>query len=127
LSLPIFKTLKEKAGLLKTQTFTLLLAAGHKKTPWYAKAFMILVVGYALSPIDLIPDFIPVLGYLDDLIIIPVGIYLALKMIPKDVYRECRAKAESEAINTKAKWIGLGIILFVWLIVITIVVKSVWG
>ncbi len=86
-----------------------------------------MVAGYALSPIDLIPDFIPVLGYLDDLIIVPAGIYLALKMIPADVYRECREKAQSEEISPGAKWIGLGIVLLIWLVVISFAIKVIWG
>ena len=77
--------LREKAKQLKTDVYALYLAYKDPRVPWYAKAFMALIIGYALSPIDLIPDFIPVLGYLDDLIIIPAGISLSLKMIPKEV------------------------------------------
>ena len=77
--------LKQRARLLKTQTFALYLAYQHPATPWYAKFFAGLVAAYAFSPIDLIPDFIPVLGYLDDLILIPLGVTLALKMIPTEV------------------------------------------
>ena len=74
--------LKERARSLKAETLTLYLAARHPLTPWYAKIFIGGVVAYAVSPIDLIPDFIPVLGYLDDLILVPIGIALAIRMIP---------------------------------------------
>ena len=83
---------------------------------WYAKVFIAAIVAYALSPIDLIPDFIPVLGYLDDLIIIPAGISLSLKMIPKEVLEECREKAKSETISSKSKWIVAFIIVLIWLL-----------
>ena len=76
------KRWREKAEQLRTDTYALYLACKHPGVPWYAKLFAALVVGYALSPIDLIPDFIPVLGYLDDLIIVPAGVYLLVKMIP---------------------------------------------
>ncbi len=90
------------------------------RTPWYAKVLLIAVIGYALSPIDLIPDFIPVLGYLDDLVIVPAGIYLATRMIPKDVMVECREKAER--ISSRVKWIGVGIIAAIWIVILAIVI-----
>ena len=79
---------------LKKETFTLYLACRHPRVPWYAKALALLVVGYALSPIDLIPDFVPVLGYLDDLVLVPLGIMLVIRMIPEEVLAECRRQAE---------------------------------
>ncbi len=85
-------SLTGKAEQLKTDTYALYLAYKDPRVPWYAKVFVAITVAYALSPIDLIPDFIPVLGYLDDLIIIPVAIYLSLKMIPKEILEECRKK-----------------------------------
>ncbi len=87
-------TWKQKARELKIQTYALYLAYRNPGTPWYAKVFTLLIVAYAFSPIDLIPDFIPLLGYLDDLVIIPLGVTLALKMIPKPVMDACRAQAE---------------------------------
>lgn len=84
---------RQKAKQLKAETYCLYLAYRHPKVPWYAKAFMFVIVAYALNPIDLILDFIPVLGYVDDLIIVPAGIFLALKMIPKEVLEECREKS----------------------------------
>lgn len=74
--------LKERARHLKAETFALYLAARDPRTPWYAKLIVADIVAYAFSPIDLIPDFVPVLGYLDDLILVPMGIALAIKLIP---------------------------------------------
>jgi uncharacterized membrane protein YkvA (DUF1232 family) len=120
------KRWKEKAKQLKTDTYALYLAYRHPGVPWYAKLFTALIVCYALSPIDLIPDFIPVLGYLDDLIIIPAGISLSLKMIPKEVLRECRDKAKLELSSDKPKnWVAAFIIILVWLAIIFVVVRFV--
>lgn len=113
------KSWKEKAKQLKTDTYALYLAYKDPRIPWYAKVFIAIIVGYALSPIDLIPDFIPVLGYLDDLIIIPAGISLSLKMIPKEVLEECREKAKYELRNSKPKnWVAAVIIVLIWLLVV---------
>ena len=83
---------KQWAGRLKSETHALYLAYRDPRVPWYAKLFAALVVGYAFSPIDLIPDSIPVLGYLDDLILVPLGVALAVRMIPEDVLSESREK-----------------------------------
>ncbi|HEV2093067.1 MAG TPA: YkvA family protein [Rubrobacter sp.] len=92
--------LKRWAGRLKTELRALYLAYRDPRVPTHARVFTIIVVAYALSPIDLIPDPIPILGYLDDLILVPLGIALAVRMIPSDVLAECRAKARG--IETKA-------------------------
>jgi uncharacterized membrane protein YkvA (DUF1232 family) len=86
---------KSQARKLKRETYALYLAYRDPRTPWVARLFSALVVAYAFSPIDLIPDPIPVLGYLDDLILIPLGIYLAVRMIPPEVLEECREQSES--------------------------------
>ena len=86
---------KHRARQIKLDTYALYLAYRDPRTPWYAKALAAGVVAYALSPIDLIPDFIPVLGYLDDLILVPAGIVLAIKLIPAPVIADCRARARS--------------------------------
>lgn len=83
------------AAELKAQLLTLWFARSHPDTPWYAKALAVLVAAYAFSPIDLIPDFIPVLGYLDDVIIVPLGIRLALRLLPPHVLAESRRKADA--------------------------------
>ena len=118
-------SLKEKAKQLKTDTYALYLAYRDPRVPWYAKIFIAIVVAYALSPIDLIPDFIPVLGYIDDLIIIPVGIYISLRMIPREVLEECREKARSASIDNKTKWIAAFIIVLIWLSAVYLVFRLV--
>jgi uncharacterized membrane protein YkvA (DUF1232 family) len=90
---------KSKSNHLKSEIIALYLAYKHPRTPWYAKVLAGLIIGYALSPIDLIPDFIPVVGYLDDLIIVPLGIALLIKIIPRDILEESRAKAQSDILS----------------------------
>lgn len=115
--------LQTKARQIKQQTFVLYLAYRNPDTPWYAKVFGALVVAYAFSPIDLVPDFIPVLGYLDDLILVPVGIALALKMIPVAVLKEARLEAETGFIDGKPKsWVVGAIIIAIWVIVLALAV-----
>jgi len=109
-------SLREKAKQLKIDVYALYLAYKDPRVPWHAKIFIALIVGYALSPIDLIPDFIPVLGYLDDLIIIPAGISLSLKMIPKEVLEECRDRAES--VEKTKNWTAAFIIILIWLLLV---------
>jgi len=94
---------KARARALKTEVHALLLACRDPRVPWRAKIVASLVVAYALSPIDLIPDFIPVLGYLDDLILLPLGLLLALKMMPPEVLRECRLKAAASPGSNNAQ------------------------
>jgi uncharacterized membrane protein YkvA (DUF1232 family) len=119
--------MEKKAKQLNNEVHALYLASKDPRTPWYAKVFAALIIGYALSPIDLIPDFIPVLGYLDDLIIIPVGIVLFLKMIPKEVMEECREKARSQSGNKNPKnWIAGVIMVLIWLLTIYGVVRIIW-
>jgi len=117
---------KEKARQLKTEVYALYLALGDRRTPWYAKALAIVIIAYTLSPIDLIPDFIPVLGYLDDLILVPAGIYLALKMIPGEVLEEYRQKAKTETISSKSRWVAAAVIILIWLLVIYLIIKIIW-
>lgn len=113
---------KARARQLKTEVYALYLAYKDPQTPWYAKVFTALVVGYAFSPIDLIPDFVPVLGYLDDLVIVPLGAFVAMKMIPAQVMEQSRAKAkevmaEGKPVNKTAAlviviiWIGLAVVV----------------
>lgn len=109
--------LKQRARLLKAEVVALYLAARAARTPWYAKLLVAGIVAYALSPIDLIPDFVPVLGYLDDLIVIPLGIALAVKMIPPPVLAECRARAQTLASTTRpVSRIAAAVIILVWLL-----------
>jgi len=90
----LLRSLKQRARTLKAEAYALYLAARHPGTPWYTKLFIAAVAAYAFSPIDLIPDFVPVLGYLDDLVLVPLGIALAIKMVPPSVLMECRMRAQ---------------------------------
>ena len=109
--------LKQRARLLKAETFALYLATRHPETPWYARLLVAGVVAYALSPIDLIPDFVPVLGYLDDLILIPMGITLAVRMIPTPVLAECRARAKVIMANgNPVSRTAAVVIVVIWLV-----------
>jgi uncharacterized membrane protein YkvA (DUF1232 family) len=118
-------TWQQAARTLKRETYTLFVAYSDQRTPWYAKAFAVLVVAYAFSPLDLIPDPIPVLGYLDDLVLVPLGVYLALKMIPSEVLAEARKTAEAWVIEGRkpVSKLGSAIVIFLWL---TIAVGVVW-
>ena len=117
---------KQRVRRLKAETFALYLAARHPSTPWYAKMLVAFIVAYALSPIDLIPDFIPVLGYLDDLILIPIGIALAIKLVPPAVLTECRARSQEALVNGKpVSRIAGAAIIMLWLILAALGI--VWG
>lgn len=118
--------LKQQARHLKAETFALYLAARDPRTPWYAKFLVAGIVAYAFSPIDLIPDFIPVIGYLDDLILLPLGIIVAIRLIPPTVLAECRAQAEDTVNNNKpvSRLAGV-IIVAIWLLLA--VLCSVWA
>jgi uncharacterized membrane protein YkvA (DUF1232 family) len=121
------KSWKEKSNQLKAEIVALYLASRHPRTPWYAKTLAVLIIGYALSPIDLIPDFIPVVGYLDDFIIIPAGIALLIKIIPRDVLEECRAKAQSDLSKGRPKnWVAAVIIVLIWLLAIYLALSLLW-
>jgi len=88
---------------------------------WYAKIFIVIIVGYAVSPIDLIPDFIHVIGYLDDLILLPLGIILAIKMIPREVIEECRKESTKGIKDKKIAVIGLIIIISIWVVLLYLI------
>lgn len=109
--------LKQWARRLKTEVYALYLAYRDPRVPWYARAFAACVVGYAFSPIDLIPDVIPILGYLDDLILVPLGVVVALRMIPPDVMAECRERArEILREGRPTNWFAAGVIIGIWLL-----------
>lgn len=120
--------LKSRAKNLKRDTYALYFAYRDPRTPWYARVFTGLVAAYLLSPIDLIPDFIPVLGYLDDMIIAPAGIALALKMIPAEVMADARQKAETELSSGKpVNWVFAVVIVLVWALVLFLVGRAVYA
>jgi uncharacterized membrane protein YkvA (DUF1232 family) len=112
----MLEKLKARARALKTEAYAIYLAARDPRTPWYAKALIFFVVAHTFSPIDLIPDFIPILGYLDDLIITPGGIWLAVRLIPPEVLEEARATAASRGVDRRVGIIGATIIILVWIV-----------
>jgi uncharacterized membrane protein YkvA (DUF1232 family) len=114
---------KERVKTLKRETFTLYLAWRHPRVPWYAKLLALIVVGYALSPIDLIPDFIPVLGYLDDFVLIPLGVLLVMRLIPSDVLDECRRQSD-QRIGKMARVgkIAAAVVVGLWILAAALIV-----
>ncbi len=114
----MWQRIRNWARHLKAQTLVLWFCCKHPDTPLAAKILATLVVAYALSPIDLIPDFIPVIGYLDDVILIPIGIYFTLRLIPQPIIDECRVKARDWMAARQAKprnYIAAAVIVTVWL------------
>lgn len=108
--------LKARASRLKAETYALYLAARHPGTPLYAKLLVAGIVAYALSPIDLIPDFIPILGYLDELVLLPLGIALAIRMIPSPILEECRERSkEAFAGGRPVSWTAAIVVVGVWI------------
>ena len=119
--------LKEKREQLKIDIPAVFLALGEKKTPWYAKIFAAITVAYALSPIDFIPDFIPVLGYLDDLVILPLLVALTVKFIPKDVFADYRERAKDMWKDGKPKrWYYAIPIVLIWALIVFLVVMAIF-
>ena len=117
--------LKHWARTIKRDAISLWIAARDPRTPWYAKAIAALVAGYALSPIDLIPDFIPVIGYLDDAVVVPLGILVAVRLIPANLMEEFRAEADRRA-NRPTSRLGAAIIVLTWIVVIVLVGRTLW-
>ena len=118
---------KQRAQSLKIDSYALFLAYKDPRTPWYARVFALCIIAYTFSPIDIIPDFIPVLGYIDDLILVPLGIVIAIKMIPPQVMAECRKQAllytesgksygRTAAIVIICVWLIIAAMLTVWLV-----------
>jgi uncharacterized membrane protein YkvA (DUF1232 family) len=121
--------LKIWAATLKREVMTLWFACRDPRTPWYARVLTMLIVAYALSPIDLIPDFIPVLGYLDELILLPVGIYLVLKLVPEEALADARARAQSWVESRQPKprnWIAAAVIVLAWVAVLWVAFFLIW-
>src|SRR5918998_4977820 len=117
------ETWKRRARQLSAQTYALYLAYRHPRTPWYAKAFAALIVGYVFSPIDPIPDFIPVVGLLDEMAVVPIGVFLAAKMIPQEVFEECKEQAREVAEGEKpVSRIAAVVIVAAWLLCVALAV-----
>ena len=112
-----FQKLRQKAKAIKADVLALWFAYRDERTPWYAKLWTAMVVGYAFSPIDLIPDFIPVLGYVDDAILLPLGILVAIRLIPKEVLADSRVKARTWLEEREGKpknWAAAIMIVLLW-------------
>jgi len=108
---------KQQVRKLKKETCVIYLACKDSRVPWYARALAAVIVAYALSPIDLIPDVIPIIGYLDDLILVPLGIILVLRMIPPVVLTQCRLQAETAMEQDKpTSWIAAVVVVAIWLL-----------
>lgn len=120
----LLKSLKERSYKIKTETFVLYLALRDPRTPWYAKLFVWLVVAYAFSPIDLIPDFIPILGYLDDFILIPLGVKVAIMLIPDNILNEHRKNLSEVKENGKpVNWFAGIVIILIWIVVAILCIR----
>ena len=114
---------KRRAQQLSSYTYTLYLAYRHPRTPWYAKVFAALIVGYVFSPIDPIPDFIPGVGLLDEMVVVPIGILIAAKMIPPDVFAECREKARQVEEGEKpVSRVAAVAVVTIWLVCVALAV-----
>ena len=112
----IFRRLQEQAGRWKAELYVLYLVVRHQYTPILVKLTAALVVGYAFSPIDLIPDFIPLLGYVDDIILVPLGIMLALRLVPPAILADCRRQAIENPLSRKLKiWAAGVVVVLIWL------------
>ncbi len=115
--MPLISDLRNRALHLKAETYALYLAARHPQTPWHAKLFAAGIAAYAFSPIDLIPDFVPVLGYLDDMIIIPLGITVVIRMLPPAVLAECRERARvSTGWEKPVSRVAAATVIGIWII-----------
>jgi uncharacterized membrane protein YkvA (DUF1232 family) len=120
----VLRSIRAWARRLKLDTLTLWFAWRHPQTPTWAKGLCVLVVTYALSPIDLIPDFIPILGYLDDAILLPALIWLALRMLPPLVLHSCRDQAQAwveRHLRKPRMWAGAALVVLMWTIVLWLV------
>jgi len=112
---------KRRARQLSAQTYALYLAYRHPRTPWYAKVFAALVVGYVFSPIDPIPDFIPGVGLLDEMVVVPLGVLIAAKLIPRQVMEECQEKAREVAEGEKpVSRVAAMVVVALWLLCVAL-------
>lgn len=122
----VLENLRSRARVLKNEAFAVYLAAKDPRTPWYVKALIFFVVAHTFSPIDLIPDFIPVLGYLDDLIITPGGLWLAVRMIPPEVLEEARKTVAAQGVESSHRvlsrrsvgYVGAAVIIILWIVIL---------
>lgn len=122
------EALKQRALVLRREVYTLYLSYRDPRVPWYAKVFAGAVVAYAFSPVDLIPDFVPVLGYLDDLVLIPLGTSLAIKMIPAEVLKEYRQRAkEMLESGEPTNWWVAAVIIALWVAIAAAIIYKIFS
>ena len=119
----LISALKQKAAALKKELSALYYAYRHPHTGLAPRLVILLTIGYAMSPVDLIPDFIPIIGHLDDLIIIPLLISLSVRLIPADVMEECRRMAEKKPVTLKKNWIFTAGIISLWTCIMVIIIR----
>lgn len=119
----MLEKLKSRARILKEEAYAVYLASKDPRTPWHVKALVFFVAAHTFSPIDLIPDFIPVLGYLDDLIVTPGGLWLAIRLIPPEVLEDARREAASRGGVGGAGWLGAAVIVSIWILLLAGLVK----
>jgi len=119
----MLEQLKSRARILKNEATAVYIAAKDPRTPWYAKALIFFVVAHTFSPIALIPDFIPILGYLDDLIITPLGLALAIRLIPAEVLAEARGKVAGSSVERSVKVVGVVVIVLAWIVILIAVFR----
>jgi uncharacterized membrane protein YkvA (DUF1232 family) len=118
---------KQRVRQLKSELYALYLACRDPRVPWYARLAAICVVAYAFSPVDLIPDFVPVLGYLDDLILVPLGIILVRRMVPDEVLEDCRLRASDALVAGRpTNWVAATVIIAIWIALAAWVALFVW-
>lgn len=119
-----FEGWKERAEELEAQVYALYFAARDPRTPVYAKGVIVLIVAYAISPIDPIPDFIPGLGYLDELLVLPFGVALAIRLVPEPVMADCRERADEEIDAGRARWVVAALVLLVWIAIAILAIRT---
>ena len=117
--------LKRRAERAEADAYALYFALRDPRTPWYATGLVALVVGYALSPIDPIPDFLPVIGHLDELLVVPLGAALALRFVPDEVVADCRARADDAIDGGRLRWVGAALVLAAWALLGYLVLEAV--
>lgn len=117
---------RESTRTIKREAHAVYLASKDPRVPWYAKALAVCVLAYLFSPIDLIPDFIPVLGYVDDLILVPAGLLLVIKLIPPEVMAKHREAARVAELERKPNWIASAVIASIWIAVVVLAARWFW-
>jgi len=124
----MWRTWKNRVAALKENIYALYLASRDPRVPLAAKLVVVFIVAYALSPIDLIPDFIPVLGYLDDMLLLPMGIALAIKLMPRDVWEDCKNQARAELASELPRNRTAAIVIAtIWIVLLSLVAWLLWG